>query len=128
MNLTYVGIKPIDNNKFKAATVQIVFEDFIMITGELVRKTDGGMFMVIANAPWKDNEGKFRNKYLASMLSDDAKTKLENYIISMYNSKTYEYKDVNKCVNLTAFKNKFNKASAGKTYEATTVPQSGLSF
>ena len=128
MNLTYVGIKPIDNNKFKAATVQIVFEDFIMITGELVRKTDGGMFMVIANAPWKDTEGKFRNKYLAFMLSDDAKTKLESYIISMFNSKTYEYKDVNKCANLTAYRNKFNKAPANTQQPQQSVPPSGLSF
>lgn len=123
MNLTNVFIKEIQNNKYKVASFSAVFDDFLMIRGEICKKKDGGFFLSIANAPWKTDKGEWKNNYQAIIIADNAKAKFENYIISMYTSKNFTYTDPNHNANLTAYNNKFKKASA-----PAQAPAAGLSF
>ena len=125
MMLTYAEIKPIQNNKVKAATVFFVIDDMTYLTGEICKKKDGGgYFMSVANAPWKGSDEKWHNKYLAGILDDDVKTKLEDYIISLYTSNTFEFKTANMAKYLQ-WKAKFNKAPKAAT--STTAP-AGMVF
>ena len=125
MMLTYAEIKPIKDSKFKAATVFFVIDDMTYLTGEICKKKEnGGYFISVANAPWKDREDKWHNKYMAGILDDSAKTKLEEYIISLYTSNTFEFKTAN-MANYLNWKAKFNKAP--KAAASTTAP-AGMVF
>lgn len=115
MSLTYAEIKPINNHKVKVASVFFVLNDMVYLTGEICKKKDnGGFFMATANAPWQGQDQKWHNKYLAGVLEDTSKTKLEEYIISLYTSNTFEFKTAN-MANYLNWKAKFNKAPKAQT-------------
>lgn len=95
MNLTAVEIYPITNNKFKVARVTMVIDDAVYLKGEICRKNDGGFWISVANAPWKDKDGKWQNNYVGGFLSRDTQNKIETYVISLYTSNQMSYVDPN---------------------------------
>lgn len=114
MQLTAVEIYPIKNNSFKPARVTIVLDDAVYLKGEICRKKDGGYWVSIANAPWKDKEGKYQNNFVGGFLSRDTATQIENYIISLFTSNQMTYVDPN-APNYLAWKNA--RGRKGSSYQ-----------
>jgi DNA gyrase inhibitor GyrI len=126
MNLTYVEIKPVQNNKYKLANVFYVLDDMVFLKGEIFKRIDGGVYLQSANSTWKDQTGKTKNNFIAGILDESVKTKLDSYIISLYTSNTFEFKS-DKLANVTVYKNRFNKTSATSTTTSSS-PTNGIAF
>ena len=66
--------------------VMMLFNDLIYLKGELKTKKDGGIWLEIANAPWKTTEGKWNNNYRGGVANEDFKKNLEAQVIANYQS------------------------------------------
>lgn len=66
--------------------VMMLFNDLIYLKGELKFKKDGGMWLEIANSPWKDKNDKWQNNYRGGFANEDFKKNLEAQVIANYQS------------------------------------------
>ena len=66
--------------------VMMLFNDLLYVKGELKARKDGGMWLEIANVPWKNDQGKWNNNFKAGIANEDFKKNLEAMVIANYQS------------------------------------------
>lgn len=67
--------------------VMMLFNDMIYVKGELkTRKDNSGMWLEVANVPWKTEQGKWNNNYRAGFANEDFKKNIEALVIANYQS------------------------------------------
>ena len=111
LSITACTIKKNATTKGEMINVFLVFNDTFYCKGTVKKTQEGKEFLVLANAPWKnDQTQKWNNNYLAGLVSDDIKTKVEAFVLNQVKiGKDWIEPDPQKRVNYDIMQAKFSK-------------------